>query len=467
MENYKEIRNFYNAGDSQREIARKTGNSRNTVKKYSEGSSVPWERKTPERESTVLTQDVKDFVEQCFEEDDREGLKKQKHTAKRIYERLVEEKNFQGSSSTIRHYVQKYKKNRSKAFIPLSFAPGEAMQVDWGEASIYLNENKQKFYFFCGRLCYSCKPFVIGYTHQNEESFLDAFVRIFNKMEGVPSKVIFDNAKVAVKIGYGANAQKQEGYSKLSAHYGFDAEFCNPAQGHEKWLVEGLVGLTRRNILVPVPHVTSLQELNKLLNTRCIKYEQTRIQGKLNTVEVMWAEEKKALLPLPSYKFETAKSINGRVSSLCTVRFQTNDYSVPADYVGKQVGIKGYPETVDIYYEGKKIAEHQRLFGKNEKSCRLIDYLPLLEERGRAVLNALPVKQNLSDEAYAELKANITCKEKVREILRREAGLPAEAKSEKVAPKQISPNKDPVRIKKVPIYTYDSLLKWAQSDQET
>lgn len=118
---------------------------------------------------------------------------------------------------------------------------GFAVQVDWGEAIAYINGVKQRINLFCARLCNSCTPFVAAYKRQNEESFLEAFVRGFEQFGGVPEKVIFDNGRVAVKDGFGAHARKQSGYTALSAHYGFDALFCNPAGGHEKGLVEGLV----------------------------------------------------------------------------------------------------------------------------------------------------------------------------------------------------------------------------------
>lgn len=126
----------------------------------------------------------------------------------------------------------------------------------------YLNGEKTVVNLFCARLCYSCRPVVLAYRRQNEESFPDAFVNIFNISGGTTARVIFDNGKVAVKEGFGEHAGMQEGYSALSAHYGFDAVFCNPAEGHEKGLVEGLVGWARRNICVPMPKVTDMQELN-------------------------------------------------------------------------------------------------------------------------------------------------------------------------------------------------------------
>ena len=456
---YDQIRKSYLDGKSLRKIAEDLGIARKTVKKYCKGEHLPGQRKKAVRESTVTTDEVIAFIEKCLEEDEQEGERKQKHTAKRIYDRLRAEKGFKGGESTVRLKVRELNEKRAKVFLPLQFEPGEAIQVDWGEAKIYIAGNREKINIFCARLCYSCKPIVIAYWRQNEESFLDAYVRIFNLLSGVPKKVIFDNARVAVKEGFGVHAKKQESYSKLCAHYGFTAEFCNPASGHEKGLVEGLVGWARRNMLVPLPKVESLNDLNILLQTRCVEYAKTKIPGKPDTVGAMFEIEKAALRPLPIYPFETAKSQNARVSAFSTVRFQTNEYSVPTRYVGKQVGIKGFPEKVEIYYEGERIADHARLWGKNERSCRLIDYLELLEERGRAVLNAVPVKQTLSKEAYEELKANINDHKKVIEILRREAGLPQEEIKEETTA-QILTKPDPLEVKEVDLKCYDTLMAW-------
>ena len=457
MEEYKEIRKRHAEGESQRKIASELGLSRNTVKRYCEGAETPWTRKERNREATVLTEEITDFIKECLEEDEREGLKKQKHTAKRIYDRLVTERGFTGGESTVRRKVRELKGTLQKAFIPLSFEAGEAMQVDWGEGSIYLAEEKIKVNIFCARLCYSCRPVVLAYSHQNEECFLDAFSRVFEELGGVPSRVIFDNARVAVKEGFGVHAKKQKGYTALSAHYAFTAEFCNPASGHEKGLVEGLVGWARRNIFVPVPHVESLSDLNEILAKRCQEYERHQIAGRPATVGEMFSIEQKELRALPLCRFETAKSQNGRVSAYSTVRFQTNDYSVPTKYVGQQVGVKAYPEEVKIYSSGELVAEHKRLYGKNEKSCRLIDYLPLLEERGRALMDAIPIKQNVSEEAFKELMANINDKEQVKRILRREAGLPEESEEKQCTAGKMEIKESPT-MECVDLHDYDELL---------
>ena len=142
VNDYKQIRQRYLNGESQRSIAKSMGISRNTVKKYCEGENVPLERKTPEREASVLTEDVLAFINSCLEEDEAEGLKKQRHTAKRIFDRLVEEKGFEGGESTIRCAVHEIRGKMPQAFVPLQFDPADAIQIDWGEATVYLNGEK-------------------------------------------------------------------------------------------------------------------------------------------------------------------------------------------------------------------------------------------------------------------------------------------------------------------------------------
>lgn len=417
MKDYKEIRQMYLGGISQREIARQLHISRNTVAKYCEGCAVPWERKVPKRETSVLTEEIVAFIQSCLDEDERENLKKQCHTAKRIYSRLVVEKGFTGGESTIRRKVREMKGSQPQVFVPLEFSPGEAMQVDWGEATVYLRGRKVTIYLFCARLCSSCAPIVFAYRRQNQESFLEAFVRTFRFFGGVPEKAIFDNAKVAVKDGFGAHAKKQAGYTALSAHYGFDAMFCNPAEGHEKGLVEGLVGWSRRNILVPVPKINNLEELNLLLEQRCLEYLKHNIKGKSASVGVMFENERLFLRALPGYEFETAKCSSVRVSSFATARFDTNDYSVPVSYCGCNVSVKGYAESIKIYCKGQMIASHERCFKRHTPTYKLEHYLPILELRKRAIFNAAPVRQNLPPEFLDWLKSHTADHKELMQLL--------------------------------------------------
>ena len=447
MNDYKEIRQRFLAGESQRSIAKTLGISRNTVAKYCEGSAVPWERKTPQRESSVLTDEVLDFIAECIREDQAQGLRKQQHTARRIYNRLVNECGFTGSESTVRKKVRELKGKMPKAFLPLQFEPGDAMQVDWGEATIYLSGRKTVVNLFCARLCYSCRPVVIAYRRQNEESFLDAFVKTFSYIGGVPKRVIFDNGRVAVKEGFGHHAVMQRGYSELSAHYGFDAVFCNPAEGHEKGLVEGLVGWARRNVCVPVPKVDSLQELNLMLRKRCTDYETYTVRGRKDPVGVLYRKDRELLMKLPNYIFETARCTSSRVNAFSTVTFRTNRYSVPVQYVGYEVSIKGYPETVEIHYRGQLISVHERKHGRNEVSYHLDDYMPLLETRPRAVFDAAPVKQNIPPEVLEALRSE--SRPGVISILK----YYAKSQSSVTEP-DID---DPVKVPEVDLHKYDAL----------
>ena len=167
VEIYKEIRKMRLNGMSQRQIDAALHISRNTVKKYCDGDSVPWERKDYSREASVLTEDVVSFVRRCLEEDARGRSRKQHHTSKRIYDRLVTECGFTGGETTVRRLVRELREKRQEAFVPLAFPAGDAMQIDWGEATVYLDGCKTVVNLFCARLCYSGAPMVLAYLRQN------------------------------------------------------------------------------------------------------------------------------------------------------------------------------------------------------------------------------------------------------------------------------------------------------------
>lgn len=393
---YKEIRRLQLEGvTSQRRAAALLGISRNTVKKYWEGNAVPWERQTYEREAAVLTPEVVRFIENCLEADAQERVRKQHHTARRIYNRLVEECGFTGSESSIRKAVHKLRAQRGavETYVPLRFVPGSAMQVDWGEAVIYLGGQRMAVNLFCARLCYSCAPFVIAYCRQNLESFLDGLTRAIQFFGGVPRQVIFDNARVAVKSGFGAHAVAQEDYAQFAAHYGFEPVFCNPASGNEKGLVENLVGYIRRNVCVPLPRVSTLEELNGRLLEQCAKYQTHRVDNKPASVGEMLTEERQALHAIPRYTLDTSKKFYPTVGRYATVIVETNQYSVPCGYRGQSTTVKAYPNHIEIWINGSLVASHKRLYGRKEESLDLKHYLPILAQKGRAMRFARPVQK--------------------------------------------------------------------------
>lgn len=458
VETYKQIRKMRLQGMSQRQIAASLQISRNTVKKYWDGDSVPWERKAYSREPSVLTEEVMAFVRNCLEED-AHSPKKQHHTAKRIYDRLVEELGFTGGETTVRRLVSQLRENPQEAFVPLAFPPGDAIQIDFGEATVYLSGVKTVVNLFCARLCYSGAPLVLAYRRQNEESFLDALIQVFQYFGGVPRRVIFDNGKVAVKDGFGAHARKQAGYAALAAHYGFEAIFCNPASGNEKGLVEGLVGYSRRNTCVPVPKVESMEELNCLLREKCRKYLSHQIRGKKNNVGSMLAEEKEKLYPLPKYPFDPCKRSTGRVDRFCTIRFDSNNYSVPCAFCGREVSVKASPETVSIYLGGTCIAQHKRCLERKKTIYDLAHYLPLLEKKGRAIFYAKPVQETIPEFFLHWLRSQALTPRELVDILRR---CQEEDYMEvmKEAPNHIDPVEiqDTVIVQAVDLHLYDAFL---------
>lgn len=394
---YEQIRKlYYHEGLSKREIAKVLGISRNTVAKYFDGAAVPWERQPyNQRLAQVMTDSVRTFIRGCLDQDEKENLPKQKHTARRIYDRLIAEMSFSGGESTVRRIVREIRDAAPKTFLPLDFRPAEAIQIDWGEATIYLKGQRMKVQLFCMRLCYSGQPFVYACPRGNMESFLESHVKGFEFLGGVTKRLIFDNGKVAVKEGYGVHAKEQAYYTAFRAHYAFDTQYCNPGKGNEKGLVEGLVGWMRRNILVPVPRVESLEELNTMILERCRTYGEHHIRDKQAPVGVMLQNERPLFTPLPVYRYCFAKTATAKVNEMCLVRFDTNRYSAPATYSGKEVTIKGYANRVEIFYRSELVAEHPRTYAKGQTQYRMEHYLEDLLRKPRALQNAAPLKFGL------------------------------------------------------------------------
>jgi transposase len=396
VELYEQIRHLSIVeGLSQRAIANRLNISRNTVSKYCDGTYVPWERKSyTARRPPVITDEVRNFIFSCFDEDNSHNVKKQKHTATRIHQRLQEELSFNGSESNIRKVVRALRDQHNDAFIPLEFDPGEAAQIDFGTAYAYIKGVRRTIKIFCMRLCYSGHFFVKSFYAENEECFLEGHIAAFEFFHGTPKRIIFDNAKVVVKEGLGAYVkQEAKRYLELKAHYAFLTNYCNPSSGHEKGLVENLVGYVRRNTLVPMPKVDSLEQLNTVLIHKCKDYVSHTIKGRTGTVGENYDLEKSSLLPLPRYSYHAELAFYTQVNTYSLVTFKTNKYSVPTEYAGKEVLVKASATNISVYYKSTIIATHERSYLQHEKKYDIDHYLTLLEARPRALFNTAPVRQ--------------------------------------------------------------------------
>jgi len=331
---------------------------------------------------------------------DLEGPRKQRHTARRVYTRLVKEHGFTGSEATVRVWVRQCRERlgyRSKdAVIPLDPECAREAEVDWGTAQVRMAGQLVTVKIFCMRSRFSGKSFVRAYPMERQEMFLDGHIWAFAFFGGVFSIIVFDNLKTAVlKVLRGKNRIEQDQFVKFRSYYTFEARFCNPDRGREKGGVEGLVGYARRNFLVPVPEVADYEELNKLLAERCLAHGSGIIAGREDrrTIDERHQEERSRLLPLPAKPFENIKPVQVQVSRYQTAMVDRNRYSVPSAHVGRKVWAHIDCDRVRIHADSKEIADHPRLFGSSKWQIDPQHYLDLIAERTQAFESARAIRQ--------------------------------------------------------------------------
>jgi len=318
--------------------------------------------------------------------EDRSAPKKQRHTAKRIYDRLVADYGFTGHEATVRRAVARLRPKTPEVFVPLAVAWGEQAQVDWGQATVRIAGQVVVAHLFCLRMRASQVPFVWAAPTEKLEAFLAGHVRAFAWLGGVPATCLYDNPKTAVvRILAGPHRQEHEVFSSLRSHYLFASVFCRPAEGHEKGAVENLVGYARRNALVPVPEVASWDELNGHLLAWCDR-ERRRLADR-------WVLEAAALRPLPPLGFRPALTRLLPVSPSSVVRVDHNRYSVPGRLVGRTVLAHVFTERIEVWDGDTLVASHPRRYGRGETAMLIEHYLPVIARKPRAATHAAVVEQ--------------------------------------------------------------------------
>ena len=396
VEQYEYIRTahrIYNKSIS--EIARDTGHSRNTVKKVLRGEYTGYtKRKT---QPCPVLGPYHDVIYKWLEED-LERPKKQRHTAKRIYDRLLNEYDFNGGETTVRKYVSIIKRSlglkNSEAFVPIEPVPRGETEADWGSATVILKGEEVRVKMFCMRSKYSGMPFVRLYPCERQQALFDGLSRGFEYYGGVFPVMIFDNLRSAVKkIFLGKERKEQESFVRFRSWYTFEVRFCTPGRGNEKGGVEGLVGYARRNFLVPLPRGESLEEINDKLLAECIGSGSRKIGGREGTIMQLYEAEKKALIPLPQYPFCNDRTVSVKVDKYATVRVDKNRYSVPSSYAGRLLRAILTVEKVDVYSGERRLATHSRKYGSNHWVLNCDHYLELLRERPGAFCDARPLSE--------------------------------------------------------------------------
>ena len=333
-------------GMSVREAARTFGLHRDTVRKMLEYSVPPgYRRQTPPKRPKL--EPFSGVIDRILE-DDHQVPRKQRHTAKRIFERLRDEYGFDGGYTIVKDYVREHRRQTREMFVPLSHPPGHA-QCDFGEALVIIGGVERKAHCFVLDLPHSDGCFVKAYPAETTGAFLDGHVSAFAFLGGVPQSMLYDNTRLAVaKILGEGRRQRTRACTEIQSHHLFDDRFGRPGKGNDKGKVEGLVGYARRNFLVPIPSFESFEALNAYLERRCLERTDAQLRGHTETIGQRMERDLDALLPLPAVPCDACEKQAGRVSSLSLVRYRTNDYSVPVAYGHRDVLVKGYVDQVVI-----------------------------------------------------------------------------------------------------------------------
>jgi len=389
-------------GRSQRAVAKEFGLSRESVKKMLQYAVPPgYQRQQPiKRPKLGPWLGVIDAILS----DDKQRPVKQRHTAKRIFDRLKEEHGFGGGYTIVKDYVRTATLRGREMFVPLTHAPGEA-QVDFGEALVVIAGVEQKAHYLAMDLPHSDDCFVVAFPAETTEAFLEGHVRAFAYFGGVPTRILYDNTKIAVaKILGGEQRQRTRAFSELQSYYLFADKFGRPAKGNDKGKVEGLVGYARRNFMVPIPRANSWEDLNSHLEEQCRRRRERRLRGRTETIGERFERDRAMMLPLPATPYEACEKVSARASSLSLVRYRGNDYSVPTEYGHRQVWVKGYVHHVVIACGSEVIARHQRSYEREAVVFDPLHYLALLEQKTRALDQAAPLAGWQLPDCYLQLR---------------------------------------------------------------
>lgn len=376
-------------GRSKRSVMSEEGLHWETLQKILSHSRPPGYRRVKKRGRKIDAH--VEWIRQVLDADG-EVPRKSRHSAKRIFDRLKAERGYEGGYTVVKELVAEIKEMKREVFVPLRHRPGEA-QVDFGHALVKVSGCLKKCPFFVMSLPYSDAFYVQVFERECTESFWEGHVRAFRYFGAVPTRISYDNSKVAVAQMLGARERKlTDGFLQLQSHYLFDEHFCLAARGNEKGVVEGMVRYSRSNFMVPVPQVRGLDELNARLEESCREDLRRRLRGRKRPKEDLLIEDVAAMRELPCVAFEASRVQATRASNLSLVRFDSNDYSVPVRWAHREVVVKGDCESVRIYREDEPVAEHRRIWEKEQVCFDPIHYLALLERKPGALDFARPLE---------------------------------------------------------------------------
>jgi transposase len=388
-------RAFFVQKKSIKAICRDLGVSRKVVRKVVRSGSTEFRYQRKDQPLPKIGP-WRDTLDQLLLANEAKGSR-ERLTLIRIYEEL-RGRGYGGSYDAVRRYAARWAKDRGQAtaaaYVPLSFAPGEAYQFDWSHEIVVLNGVTVTVKVAHVRLCHSRMLFVRAYPRETQEMVFDAHDRAFALFKGTCGRGIYDNMKTAVEAVFiGKNRLYNRRFLQMCSHYLVEPVACTPASGWEKGQVENQVGLVRERFFTPRLRFKSYDELNAWLTDKCIAYAKAHPHPEL-TGQTIWQAfeaERQKLVPYAG-RFDGFHAVPASVSKTCLVRFDNNKYSVAASAVGRPVEVQAYADRIVIRQDGRIVGEHARAFGRGETIYDPWHYVPVLARKPGALRNGAPFK---------------------------------------------------------------------------
>jgi transposase len=386
------------AGLSIRELAERHNVHRRTVRQALASAVPPPRRAYPRRPRPAI--DPWAAVIDGWLLADRDVPRRQRHTARRVWQRLVAEHGATLAEVTVSRYVARrrveFGLERVEVMVPQLHPPGAEAEVDFGEFHARIAGTLIKLWMFVMRLSHSGRAFHVAFATQAQEAFLEGHVLALAHFGAVPARIRYDNLKPAViRVLRGRDRAESERFIALRSHYGFDSFFCIPgkAGAHEKGGVEGEIGRFRRRHLVPVPDVGSLGELNELIAAGDLLDDTRVITGRPAIVAAAFAAERPMLMPLPAEPFDPARLLQARVDNRARVSVRQCYYSVPARFAGRRLTVRLSATTVEVLDGARIVARHERAVGRFVEVLALDHYLEVLTTKPGALPGATALAQ--------------------------------------------------------------------------
>lgn len=379
------IRLLHRDGMSIREISRRYHHCRKRVKKaLLEPEPKPYTR-IQEPHCPVLGPFKAIILGILADEEKQKVPRKQRHTARKIFERLQKEHAYPGSYEQVRRFVRYEKQEKLKAtgtFIPLSHDAGQRLECDFGHVQVCFPDGPKKVPVLLVTWSFSYHRLAIGLPNERTESILEGMIQAFEFFGCVAKEIWWDNPKtVATTILKGRERVLHDRYKALASHYLFEPLFCMPRSGNEKSYVENSVYDLQRNFCTPIPQVQDLSDFNRFLRQCCLDHMNHTVTGKDQTIGERFKLDQERALPLPDHRFEACVYADAKVDKYQTARYKTNWYSVPLRWAFEKVTLKVFVNKILIVAKHQVIATHQRCHGKHQQVLTPIHYLAVLGYR--------------------------------------------------------------------------------------